>query len=252
MLLPTAGLLLEVCQNKSLSCDLDLTGACKSHLLWSQSGASRESVKTISRGAPKSVFTFHQTIASLSFLVVETGQKEAVRVNNESVDTSLITLPGGGLGYISVDVRITGMWPNLCRSISRKGVLSTTGLALGASVLYLSPITRECGCCGPTGKDLDRGVSFDTIPSTVVPHDDFDYRRVCISHCPGKVLGDRCTGCPARFRIISDLLEGINASTHRQTELQEGSPSAWETIPTRCPAVVWQLQPSNSCTPQNV
>ena len=53
-------------------------------------------------------------------------------------------------------------------------------------------------------------------------------------------------------RIISDLLEGVNASTHRQTELQEGSPSAWETIPTCCPAVVWQLQPSNSCTPQNV
>ena len=106
------------------------------------------------------------------------------------------------------------MWPNLCRSISRKGVLSTTGLALGASVLYLSPITRECDCCGPTGKGLDRGVIFDIIPSTVMPHDDVNYRRAYVSQCPSKVLGDRCTGCPARFRIFSDELGGINAPAH--------------------------------------
>ena len=32
------------------------------------------------------MFISHQTVASLSFLVVETGQKQIVRVNNELVD----------------------------------------------------------------------------------------------------------------------------------------------------------------------
>ena len=159
------------------------------------------------------MFIIIQTVASLSFLVVETGLKQVVRVDDESIDFPQSHCHAKD-SNVSVDVRITGMWPNLCRSISRHGVLSTTGLAVGASVLYLSPITRECECCGTSGTGLDRGVSFHTIPSTVMPHDDSVCRRACISQYPSKVSGDRCTGCAARIRGFSGQLGGINASAH--------------------------------------
>ena len=63
-----------------------------------------------------------------------------------------------------VDVRFPGMWPNFCPSITRKRLISTTGLALGAGLLYLSPTTPKGCCCDPEGKGSDMGVSFDSTP----------------------------------------------------------------------------------------